>query len=268
MISPSLFLDQNLKPIKGGLSNRIFLAPPNRLVRFKMPSDPHFYDPKSEETIFKASEGNLFPHLYVFEPNGDYIAEYLAGHHPFLGPDTDAATLYDLGKRIKELHELKPSKDYGSFRPLDRLEYYKNAAKGKYIDEKAMQKAIDDYKEAEKAHAPCPSHNDMVRGNVLEDEKGNIKFIDLEFSGACTPFFDVGSVLSENGINGEEKARALLEGTLGTATENDVVNLKKVIHFQDALWYYWALYRYQLDGLPIFLQIAEEKLKAFESLRF
>ncbi len=249
-----------MEELGGGLNNLIY-RDKGFVYRKKLDSDPDFFSAINERKTYALGEGDIFPRVYRYEDNGDYVEEYIDGRK-FLSAPT-AGQLEKLGRTIRKLHGYK-SGDIGGFYAVRRLKYYENHAEGPYLDKGKVDAAVSVFESLLAKYGTRPCHNDLVEGNVLETPGGRIVLLDLEFAGTNLPLFDLNSVLSENGIEDPDLSKALLTGYFGrTPSKEETSEVLSLSPFLDALWYYWALLRYKATGNSAFLAIAMDKVKAF-----
>ena len=95
-------------------------------------------------------------------------------------------------------------------------------------------------------------------------KEGKAYLIDFEFAGTNSPVFDLASTLSENKITDKDRIEIFLREYFGKEDiEKEYQNVKRVMKFENALWFYWAKCRYTDSKQEAFLTIMEDKKKAF-----
>ncbi len=257
-------IPEGARLVSGGLSNLTY-EKDGIAYRLKRPSDPLFYEADYEKRLYESGSGTIFPDLLSFKENGDMESLYIAGAKQFLGPKASEDEMFLLGRTIKAFHSLNVPGPAASFDGLKRLREYQAISGSYLLDPEKVEKAFAIYKAYLEEGPLAPCHNDLVNGNVLLKD-GRIWLIDLEFAGTNTPYFDLASALSENGITDESLQKALLKGYFGKdEIEEELKKTRDLFPFLDALWHYWALYRYKMTRNKVFLEIAEEKARAFSS---
>lgn len=237
--------------LKGGYSNRSYLVNGRFVLRLKEPSDPLFYAAISEKAILeKLGPESLAPLLVGMQTNGNLVDEYLAGYQPFLGPDTPKGDLVKVLLILEKVHATAIP-GIRSFDLWGRYEYYHRASQEpSFPDIDAIKnEALVLFDKEEMTLC----HNDVVRGNVLKNDHGEIRLVDFEFAGLNYPEFDTASLLSENPLNPEWRKELLAEAG---------PKVRLLVKVANRLWFYWAKWRYLVTKDEVFLTIAEEKKTA------
>lgn len=253
---------KKITPVKGGLSNDIFLCD-GSIVRIKLQSDFAFYDAASEYLNLKAaSAANLAPAIRYFDlSTGNLVYPFVKGKVSWAGPKLSPLQLRKIGVYIAKMHTLDGGK--GQFKASKRFDYYKESS-GRFLANKEQESNIRSIVEKIISDEPlCYSHNDLVKGNIVALQTGGFRFLDYEFSGLNNEMFDLASFLSENQIDSQFEEEQLLKGYFGGRYEPLLLRKCRLFMlYEDHLWLYWAISRYEETKNKAFLSIAEDKRKA------
>ena len=246
----------SIEELKDGTSNKTYLLNGHYVYRKKKESDFPFFSPPQEEAILKRIQAiDIAPKQIAYDAKtGDKVEEYLSGARFFNGSIEDLKLYAAL---LKKLHSL-PSDGIAPFGVKGRYDYYK-AKSQEDLDEGDLYSEIAPLLEGEQVIC----HNDLWQGNMLIKE-GKAYLIDFEFAGTNSPIFDLASTLSENKITDKDRIEILLMEYFGKEDiEKEYQNVKRVMKFENALWFYWAKCRYTDSKQEAFLTIMEDKKKAF-----
>lgn len=245
--------------LHSGLSNSTYAVDGKYAFRIKRPSDVAFYNAKREKKILlNAEAAGLSPKVVAFAKNGDCVTEWIHNSRAFIEPSMSNEDLIHTVNAIKKVHELP--RIIGNFSAFKRYSRYKRESKVATVDDyedKIVSLANIYFKRDKKVL----SHNDIVFGNMIKDTKtNNIYLIDYEFAGMNHPFFDLASLISENLLDSKEQFDLILKTYLGREpTEEERIKLLIIIAFENYLWYYWAVARFNATGNEEFNTIARIK---------
>ena len=221
----------SIEELKDGTSNKTYLLNGHYVYRKKEDSDLPFFSPINEAKILKAVEGKeIAPKQIAYdEKNGDKVEEYIL-----------------------------PSKGIAPFNTKERYLFYKKKSQ-EDLGEGDLYKEI--------AHLlggkQVICHNDLWSGNTLIKE-GRAYLIDFEFSATNSPIFDLASLLSENKIEDEDLIKFFLREYFDKEdVSQEYKDVKHLMKFEDALWFYWAKCRYLDTGKESFLAIMKDKQEAY-----
>ena len=135
------------------------------------------------------------------------ITEFLKDSKNLSQVELNDELLVKVAKKLRELH----SHNYQckvNFDPFKRLEYYLESNKNPHRDlYNYITKKIKKYYDNTEL---IMCHNDLVPGNILITNEGDIKIIDFEYASNNHPFFDVISFLSENDITDENQIKLFI----------------------------------------------------------
>ncbi len=182
---------QIIKRFAGGMSNYTYLisdSDENKYVyRYPGEGNELFVDPK--ELAGKLKEINKFDItnkcLYYNEDNGQKISTYIPGKNI-----NDDVNLQDVADVLKSVHN--SNVNFPKYDHLGRLDKYENIhmeENEEYIFLK--KKWMEIYDNVLNKFILFPTHGDAQFANLLEDEFGNIKIIDWEFSGVNDYIYDI-----------------------------------------------------------------------------
>lgn len=260
----------SMTPYLSGLGNVLFLVDEKIVIRIKKTLNQEIDSLTNEKNAFHlASEAGLSPKLIAFLNNGDAIYKKDDGE-PFLSASIDSDSLIQIGRFIKRFHSLNKD-DISPFDAKKHFDFYKDKAEVNsplHSKENEIRSLVE--REAKEGNQVI-SHNDIVHGNLLK-KGSSLCLIDFEYAGTNSPYFDLASLLSENNIEGIHQKKALLKGYFGEVTEICLQKCDLFIAYEDLLWAYWALARFNATKSEVFLSVYKEKRKAIdlhaESLSF
>ena len=246
----------SIEELKDGTSNKTYLLNGHYVYRKKKESDFPFFSPLQEEAILKRIQViGIAPKQIAYDvKTGDKVEGYLSDARFFDGSIEDLKLYAAL---LKKLHSL-PSDGIAPFGVKGRYDYYK-AKSQEDLDEGDLYSEIAPLLEGKQVIC----HNDLWQGNMLI-KNGKPYLIDFEFAGTNSPIFDLASTLSENKITDKDRIEIFLKEYFGKEDiEKEYQNVKRVMKFENALWFYWAKCRYTDSKQEAFLTIMEDKKKAF-----
>jgi thiamine kinase-like enzyme len=246
----------SIEELKDGTSNKTYLLNGHYVCRKIEDSDLPFFSPINEAKILKAVEGKeIAPKQIAYdEKNGDKVEEYIKDARAFNGSKEDLKLFAGL---LRKLHSLS-SKGIAPFNTKERYLFYKKKSQ-EDLGEGDLYKEI--------AHLlggkQVICHNDLWSGNTLIKE-GRAYLIDFEFSATNSPIFDLASLLSENKIEDEDLIKFFLREYFEKEdVSQEYKDVKHLMKFEDALWFYWAKCRYLDTGKESFLAIMKDKQEAY-----
>lgn len=244
------------EPLKDGTSNDTYLINARYVYRKKKESDFPFFSPLQEEAILKRIQViGIAPKQIAYDvKTGDKVEGYLSDARFFDGSIEDLKLYAAL---LKKLHSL-PSDGIAPFSVKERYDYYKTKSQ-EDLGEGDLYNKIAPLLEGKQVIC----HNDLWQGNMLI-KNGKPYLIDFEFAGANSPVFDLASTLSENKITDKDRIEIFLREYFGKEDiEKEYQSVKRVMKFEDALWFYWAKCRYIGTGKEHFLEIMKNKEMAY-----
>lgn len=243
---------KNAKLLNEGISNTSYLIDNKYVYRSKKEKGDVFNKTKNEYIAIKK---------VAYLPSCEQVKEYnkLTGEKLslFIDKTTRLSTPFDkeefdmVATLIKKIH--KEIKVNFSFNAFKRLKAYKEDIVSE-IDPKREKEIIIQAKTLYKKYPKCFSHNDLVKGNILFKDK-QIYLLDYEYSGNNIELFDIASFLSENNYLDKEAISYFAKHF-----DYPIIEINKMIDFENVLWYYWAKHNYKKNKKKIFLEIAKEKL--------
>ena len=249
-----------MERLEGGTSNDTYLISNALVYREKKESDPRFYSPLYEErALVAAFQAQVAPPVLFFdEKTGDSVTAYVPGGERFPERGAKKEDLFRAIAAMKSLHKAEAS--LPPFDAVKRLSFYRDeaGARGLFAGEEETASLFESYLGKDRQ---VLSHNDLVGSNILFFQ-GKALLIDFEFAGYNDPYFDLASLLGENGIEDDELIDEALFEMFSFGGNRS--KLDAFLAFEDVLWGYWALYREKMTSDPLFHQIFLEKKASYE----
>jgi thiamine kinase-like enzyme len=259
---------KSAKLLPVGLTNNDYLiiTSDNEAFIFRVPKAENYklFNYSNEDKIIKVvSKTGLDVETYYFDKvSGIKITKFI--------PDLSSYSNSKLSKQsklklvangISLIHKLK-TKPSIIFNPFERLTKYKKIANKKLFsdEQEVIDSCYNDYLNTKHVL----SHNDLVDGNLLFDNK-RLYIIDYEYAGYNHPLFDAASFLSENNIESKKDIITFLKAYLKSDyTVSKYNQLMRWYRFNDLLWSYWAFMMYNQHKLAIFKSIYLIKSKRYK----
>jgi thiamine kinase-like enzyme len=193
------------------------------------------------EAIVAAARIGIAPEVVQFvEPQGHIITRFISGRKLGREDIRQPTTLRRITEALKRIHTLPPIA--ATFSPFRIVEQYRGLAlqKGCTLPENidwliAHMHAIEIDEQAD----PMPRtlcHNDVVRGNLLDD--GAIRILDWEYAGMGNKFFDLAAITLDNRFSVDQK-RLLLKLYFGSWSQSNMQRLwrmEAMFLFREATW--------------------------------
>ncbi len=254
-------LNYDVKKIEyyeGGISNENYVIDDKYVYRRKKRFAQPFYSAKAELEIeeFLKDKNITVPLVSIFE-NGTKITLLEKDALDLSNHQIDDEILIKVAKKIRELHSLRFVSSE-NFEPFNRLNYYleSNHNQKRDINNYIVNKIKKYYENADLVLC----HNDLVPGNILITEKGEIKIIDFEYASNNLPFFDVISFLSENNIEDQRQIDLFINTYFDNNPPENVKEMTEdFFNFLDLLWYNWSVMMYHNLHEPIYYHICKAK---------
>jgi len=247
---------KKITPMHEGVSNKSYLVNDKYVVRVKEEKE-HFYSYQQEKDILKKTAKEYLSEVVIYlDKDGNKVSEYIPNTHIFKGTTKEIKLAAQM---LNKLHNSK-AKTRFCFHPFTRYLYYKRKAKHKGFPHESIV-----LKEVKKIYRKYPlviCHNDCVDNNFLYTPTKSY-LIDYEYASRNIALFDLASFLSENKITSNAKRKIFLDAYNFNYEYHD--DLMYMIYFENMLWYYWALERYNSTKKEIYLNISKDKEKAINS---
>ena len=214
-----------------------------------------------EATVAAARIG-IAPEVVQFvEPEGHLITRFISGRKLAREDIRQPTTLHRITVALMRVHTLPPIA--AAFSPFRMFELYTTVAlqKGCTLPENFDWLMVHMHTiEADEQADPIPRafcHNDVVRGNLLDD--GEIRILDWEYAGMGNRFFDLAAITLDNRFSVDHK-RLLLDLYFGSVTQINMQRLwrmEAMFLFREATW---ALVQLAISDLQFdFRQYADSR---------
>ncbi len=212
-----------IEQISDGETSQIFLGEFNNIKSiFKLSKENKFKliinEYLKNGIIQKIDTKNISPKVLFHDLHSKLIIyEYFEKG----SSDKQFNNFYQLGKKLKELHEIRSNKKIKTFE--DQFNLYLNASSSK-LDNKYIKDAVDLFNELNVGKENYVlSHNDLNSSNVMF-KNNKIVFIDFEYLSINSKYSDLSKLIYSLNLTTLEKDK-LLEG-YGIDEINDSINLK------------------------------------------
>ena len=209
----------------------------------------------NKEIIDQLVTKKLFPNVIYFSEEKDFLVyEYFESAKN----NKDKFFLKNLGKKIREIHNIKPCKNILTYK--QQLYFYKQLLKRIKEDQLVtkIESLFDDVNI--QSSELVFSHNDLNINNIIFNK--DICMIDYEYSSLNSKFSDIAKVIYEFKLNKLE-TEYFLDGyriTLDKQTEKQIILWQRFNLYID---YIWTLLIKSNKELPV-----KENLKDFYLKRF
>lgn len=244
---------KSIVPMHEGVSNSSFLVNNKYVVRVKEEKE-HFYSYHQEKDILKKTAKEYLSEIVIYlDKDGNKVSEYIPNTHIFKGTNKEIKLA---ALMLKKLHNCKAKTKY-MFQPFIRYAYYKR--KAKHEDFPHEEIVLNKIKKIYKKYDYVICHNDCVDNNFLYSSTRSY-LIDYEFASKNIALFDLASFLSENNITSQTKAKIFLDAYNFNYEYKE--DLQYMIYFENLLWFYWSMERYNSTKKKIYLSISKDKEKA------
>lgn len=259
---------RSIKKIEGGFNNDNYLINDAYILRLLKENEDETIDHTKEAEIYKniLTSFPLAEKIVFFSEDGTIkISRFIHGSRPYKD-SLDETQILSIVRALKKLrkNDYQTSQHYDA---IGKLETYKRTFnKDEEIDQTLETKTKEEFAKILSKDSEIFSHNDLVRGNMLFSFNG-VKLIDREYASMNSSYFDIASIISENGLNLQQK-EYFLKKFYGTKLN---LSLRKkigiTILFQDILFYYRANYMFLKRKDSIYQKIKDDKRKRIASDR-
>jgi thiamine kinase-like enzyme len=259
---------RSIKKIEGGFNNDNYLINDAYILRLLKENEDETIDHTKEAEIYKniLTSFPLAEKIVFFSEDGAIkISRFIHGSRPYKD-SLDETQILSIVRALKKLrkNDYQTSQHYDA---IGKLETYKRTLnKDEEIDQTLEMKTKEEFAKILSKDSEIFSHNDLVRGNMLFSFNG-VKLIDREYASMNSSYFDIASIISENGLNLQQK-EYFLKKFYGTKLN---LSLRKkigiTILFQDILFYYRANYMFLKRKDSIYQKIKDDKRKRIASDR-
>ena len=251
---------KNIQYYEGGVSNENFLINDKYVYRRKKSFSQPFYSPECEKDIEEfLKDKNVTAPLISIYNDGTKITEYLSNTKDLSNYTLDEELLVKIATKLREIHSYK-YKAIKDFDPFGRLDYYleSNQNPKRDLNNYIINKMKKYYDNCEMIMC----HNDLVPGNILINDKKEIKIIDFEYASNNHPFFDVVSFLSENNITDKHQIDLFISTYYNNNVPENIEEMTEdFFNFLDLIWYNWSVMMYFNLHEQIYYEICKIKAK-------
>lgn len=191
-----------------------------------------------------AAEIGIAPEIVGFIlPEGYLITRFIRGREISLDEMRQPETLQEIGPTLKKIHALPPSR--ATFSPFQVVRDYEKLARENNVttfpeNYAQLRERMDEIENAfaRISAAPVLCHNDLLNGNFLRDEQGNVRILDWEYAGMGDKFFDLANFAAHHELD-DAQIHILLDAYFGAATPHEFARLKlmqAMSDFREAIW--------------------------------
>jgi thiamine kinase-like enzyme len=155
----------------------------------------------------------------------------------------------------------------GSFSPFATVRSYYALARERRVPfpdgvERALEELARTEGELQSGPAPCPCHNDLLAGNLIDDG-ASVRIIDWEYGGMGDRFFDLGNLAVNNGFD-DLQERALLALYFGDVRPEHVRRLRLMRLASDMREAMWGFLQAAISSLEVdYLAYGRKHLERF-----
>jgi thiamine kinase-like enzyme len=191
-----------------------------------------------------AADIGIAPEVVDFiRPEGYLITRFIRAREISPAEMREPATIQEVAHALKNIHALPPIQ--ATFSPFQVVRDYDNLAREHGVTTFPENYAWLRERMAEiesrltrQASTSVLCHNDLLNGNFLRDEHGNIRILDWEYAGMGAPFFDLANFSAHHELN-DEQIDHLLQNYFGATNPRHVAHLKleqAMSDFREAMW--------------------------------
>jgi thiamine kinase-like enzyme len=239
--------DLEVAPLEGGITNRNYIVTraDERFV-LRVPgqdTDLLGIDRANEyRAASLAADAGVGPAVVAFLPQlGCFVARFVDGESI---PEREMATpavLASVVRSVRALHACPPIPS--SFNVFRVVEAYRDVASARGVPiPPAYEEASDLAARIEQAFAREPSpltfcHDDLLNANFLRSGD-HVWIVDYEYAGMGDPFFDLGNLAVNNGLD-DEAQEAMLGFAFGDVRDRHRARLalmRLMSDFREAMW--------------------------------
>ena len=252
-----------IEQISDGESSKIFLGEFNNIKSiFKLSKKNKFKliinEYLKNGIIQKIETKNISPKVLFHDLQSELIVyEYFEKD----SRDKQFKNFHQLGKKLKKLHEITPSKKIKTFE--DQLNLYLNVSSSE-LDNKYFKDAIDLFNELNLCKEKYVlSHNDLNFSNVMF-KNNNIVFIDFEYLSINSKYSDLSKLIESLNLKTSEKDKLLKGYGIDEISESINTKIKKWRLMNVYTELIWANYINQLNKNHFdkdYLNLLKKKIK-------
>ncbi len=202
-------------------------------------------DRANEYAATKAAAAiGIAPEIVDFiQPEGYLIARFIRGRAMPVDEMCETRTLQEIARALKKIHALAPIR--ATFSPFHVVRAYDKLAREHGVTTFPENYAWLRERMAETETAfgrykttPVLCHNDLLNGNFLRDEQGNVRILDWEYAGMGDQFFDLANFSAHHELN-DAQILELLDAYFDNPLPDQFARLKWMqcmSDFREAMW--------------------------------
>jgi thiamine kinase-like enzyme len=202
-------------------------------------------DRANEYAATKAAAAiGIAPEVVEFiQPEGYLVCKFIRGRA--MPPDEmrQSETLCEIARALQKIHALPAV--HATFSPFQVVRAYDNLAREHGVtafpeNYAWLRERMDEIENAfaRQNDAPVLCHNDLLNGNFLRDEQGNLRVLDWEYAGMGDKFFDLANFAAHHELD-DAQINILLAAYFDAPTEKHFAHLKLMqcmSDFREAMW--------------------------------
>lgn len=202
-------------------------------------------DRANEYAATKAAAAiGISPEVVGFiQPEGYLICKFIRGRE--IPPDEmrQPETIREIARALQKIHALPAV--HATFSPFQVVRAYDQLARehgGTVFPENYawLRERMDEIENAfaPQNDAPVLCHDDLLNGNFLRDEQGNIRVLDWEYAGMGDKFFDLANFAAHHEFN-DAQIETLLDAYFENPLPEHFARLKLMqcmSDFREAMW--------------------------------
>lgn len=191
-----------------------------------------------------AAEIGIAPEVVDFIlPEGYLLARFIRGREIPMDELRETETLGEIARALKKIHALAPIR--AAFSPFDVVRAYDQLARENGVatfpeNYAWLRERMDEIENAfaRQTITSALCHNDLLNGNFLRDENGNLRILDWEYAGMGDLFFDLANFAAHHELN-DAQILELLDAYFDNPLPKHFARLKLMqcmSDFREALW--------------------------------
>lgn len=242
--------DQNGMPERlGGITNSNYLITQNgrkQVLRIPGVSTDSIIERGMERRVLDlVTDYNITPETIFYGTSGIKTSSWLNGYQSLEEKRLNSDIFHGLSKCLHQLHAI-PKRNSYCIRKEDAsvaeyIKLYERKVNFSFLEpaERSEMLAFADTMDND-AQVLC--HRDLWLGNIMVNEKGDIKLLDFEYSTFCSPYWDVGSFLTESRLDAWQ-TREFIK----TYGDLDPVRVQQARILVDYVWALWGFIKNYLS---------------------
>ncbi|MBI4672616.1 MAG: phosphotransferase family protein [Chloroflexi bacterium] len=191
-----------------------------------------------------AAEIGIAPAVVEFIlPEGYLVARFIRGRPIPIDAMQETQTIHQVARALQKIHALPAVR--ATFSPFQVARDYDALARAhgvtafpeNYAWLRAQLAVIETAFDHSKT-TPVFCHNDLLNGNFLRDEQGNLRILDWEYAGMGDPFFDLANFAAHHEFD-DVHVQQLLDAYFGQVEPRAFARLKlaqAMSDFREGIW--------------------------------